>query len=108
MGSFEELSLLERIRRERFVRARNRHLRQALLVKRNLIEARLEERRLQYLASLPGFGELSEETRGLVSFLYVRRRSMFLAQAAHGIQKRNVAEKKLAQLCQAVAGGEES
>ncbi|MQA89790.1 MAG: hypothetical protein GEU90_06095 [Gemmatimonas sp.] len=108
MESFKELSPLEQVRRERFVRARSRHLRQALFVQRHLIEARLEERRLDHLASLPGFGRLSEETRARVSWFYLRRRSTFLDRVALGVARRDDAAKAVAELRRALAAGEPS
>jgi hypothetical protein len=104
MEPFAKISLLEQIRRERFARTQKRSLRLQLLAKRNLIEARLEERRLEYLTSKPGYGALSEKIRGLVAFSYVHNRAAFLTKAVRSIRDGNAVDKKLAEIRQAIAG----
>lgn len=108
MDPFEELSLLKQVRLERIAMAQNRLMHHTLMVKRHLAEARLEQRRLDYLTSLPAFRKLSEEVLGLVSFIYIWRRSRSLTQVVRGVKNRNAAAKKLAELSQSLAGEEQT
>ncbi len=108
MEPFEDLSLIEQVRRERVTRARARQLRNTLRAQRNLMEARLEERRLALVLSRPGLARATEEARGMVANLYVQRRATFLTAARHSILSKGLAEKTLKDLRQTLGGGGES
>lgn len=107
MESFTECPLLEQIRRERLLGAQRRRLRHALGAKRNLLEARLDERRLREITSRPELHSLGEEIQALVSFAFVRDRSVHLTRAMRSVQRRNLADRKIAEIRAAPAGSKE-
>ena len=93
--SFVELSLADQVRYQRFVRASNRRLRYQLLVQRSLLEASLEDKRLQYLSTHKEFAKLDPELHGLLSYPFVRDRAASLKRAVQTFVRRKAMDRRL-------------
>jgi hypothetical protein len=104
---FAKLTLAEQIRRERLVRTERRRLRLELLAQRNLIAARLEERRLAQLASDSRFQALHEKVQGLAAFAHLQDRATYLARAIDALSRRKAIEQGLPSARQKVSGVED-
>jgi hypothetical protein len=98
MEPFAPLSFPERVRYDRFVKAYNRRSRCRLQIQRSMAEARLDERKLHQMSSLPAFATLSDELRGLLSFPFIRDRAISLRKAIRNLARQKSLESGLAEL----------